>query len=60
MTDGPKRRVKIRRKRRSDGLVDADDALDAVGTFGCCLFEIALAASALAALVTVPAVLLIK
>ena len=69
MTDKPKRRIRVRRKRRSDGADDAadlaDDALDGVDvdgvdTVGCCLFELVIATSALAALLAVPVGLLIS
>ena len=59
MTDKPRRKIRVRRKRRSgDGLIDAEDVGEAVGTFGCCLFEVVLAATSVAALVAVPTVLL--
>jgi len=40
-------------------LFDGDDVGEAVTTFGCCLFEVVAAASVLAALLAVPAVLLV-
>jgi hypothetical protein len=60
LTGKPKRRVRIRRKRRSDGgLIDADDLGDAAETFGCCLFEVVIAAAAtMLALVAIPIVML--
>lgn len=56
MTDRPKRRVRVRRKRRSgdDGLFDADDVGEAAETFGCCLFEVVLASATAVALIAVP------
>ena len=59
MTDRPKRRIRVRRKRRSGGWVDADDAAEAAETFGCCLFEVVLAATVLAGLLAIPVGLLI-
>ena len=69
MTDKPKRRIRVRRKRRSDGVDDAvdlaGDAIDGVDldgedTVGCCLFELVIATSALAALLAVPVGLMIS
>ena len=62
-----RRRLRLRRKRKgestvskvSDG-VDAGDAVEVVGEFGCCLVEAVGSAAVLAALLTVPAYLLLR
>ena len=70
MTDKPKRRIRVRRKRRSDRAEEAVDrgdyaldgaeaVFDSDAAYGCCLFEVVLSASVLAALLAVPIVLLI-
>jgi hypothetical protein len=51
LTDKPKRRYRVRRKRRSDW---TDDATDVVGEFGCCLVEAVTASAIIIALVAVP------
>ena len=59
----PRRTYRIRRKRRDDGSgrTEADDpAIEVVGEFGCCLVEAVLAASVVAALIVVPAHLLLS
>ena len=61
MTDKPKRRIRVRRKRRQDGgdsLFDGDDVGEAVTTFGCCLFEVVASAATVIALIVVPFMLL--
>jgi hypothetical protein len=58
LTDKPKRRIRVRRKRRSGDWVDAEDVADATSTFGCCLFEVILASASAALLVAVPVGLL--
>jgi hypothetical protein len=57
LTDKPKRRIRVRRRHKSDL---GDDAGDAVVEFGCCLFEVVAAASVLAALLAIPAVMLVN
>ena len=59
MTDKPKRRIRVRRKRRSADWIDGDDVADATEAFGCCLFEVVLASAAMAALLAVPVGLLL-
>ena len=59
MTDKPKRRIRVRRKRRSPDWVDGDDVADATETIGCCLFEFVIGAASMLALVAIPVGLLV-
>ena len=59
----PRRKYRIRRKRRHDGLGEtvADRAAtEVVGEFGCCLVEAVVGATVLAALIAVPAQVLLR
>ncbi len=57
MTDKPRRKLRLRRKkRRSDGV---DDAMDVGGEFGCCMIEAVFVTTAAVASLAVPAVLLL-
>jgi hypothetical protein len=58
LTGKPKRRIRVRRKRRSGDWVDADDVGEVAETFGCCLFEVVMASATAALLIAVPVGLL--
>ena len=62
----PRRRLRLRRKRKDESFVskasdrvDAGDAVEVVGEFGCCLVEAVGSAAILLALLSVPAYLLL-